>query len=163
MSCLRKQCIIQKLKLPLEIADVIKDFCFDRIKKVQCKKKNAMLDVLKNQVHISVHFMNGSDRHGHRHGDDSALNIIRCFFVYKKHVSKVRYGIYDAVEPETYLNTQICTKCGNFINPKTKKDNASKFMRHFHDRPCKKYYKDVNPFSQVQCTHDRLKETSRNF
>jgi hypothetical protein len=130
---------------------------------VQRQKKNAMLGVLKNQVHIAVHFRNGSDRHGDRHGDKNTDHIIKCFFVYKKNVPKVRYGIYDAAEPETYLNTQICSKCGDFINPKTKKDNSCRLMRHFHDRPYKKYYKDVNPFSRVQCTHDHLKETSRNF
>jgi len=163
MLCLRKQCVIQKLPLPLVLVDVIKDFCFHRIKAVQRQKKSAMLDVLKNQVHIAVHKMNGSDRHGHRHGDKNTNHIIKCFFVYKENVPKVRYGIYDAAEPETYFNTQICSKCGDFINPKTKKDNACKFMRHFHERPYKKHYKDVNPFSRVQCTHDKLKATSQNF
>lgn len=164
MSCSQKQYIIQKLPLPLEVVDVIKDLCFHRIKAVQREKKNAMLDVLKNHVHIAVHFRNGSDRHGDRHGDENTEHIIKCFFVYKKNVPKVRYGwFWGGAESETYFSTQTCSKCGDFINPKTKKDNASKHMRHFHERPYKKHYKDVNPFSRVQCTHDSLKQTSHNF
>jgi hypothetical protein len=164
MSCIQKQFVIQKLPFPVEILYLIKDYCFDRIKKVQRQKKNAMLDVLKNHVHIAVHFRNGSDRHGDRHGDKNTDHIIKCFFVYKKNVPKVRYGLFwGGPEPETYFTSQICSKCGDFINPKTKKDNASKHMRHFHERPYKKHYKDVNPFYQVQCTHDKLKATSQNF
>ena len=163
MSCLRKQRIMEKLPLPSVVVDVVKDFCFTRIKAVQREKKKSILDVLKNQVHIAVHFKNGSDRHGDRHGDKNTEHIIKCFFVYKKNDQRVRRGIYDVAELETYLNTQICSKCGDFINPKTKKDNACKFMRHFHERPHKKHYKDVNPFSRVQCTHDKLKATSHNF
>jgi len=163
MSCLQKQRIMEKLALPSVIVDIVKDFCFPRIKHIQRQKKTAMLDVIQNQLHIAIHYKNGSDRHGHRHGDENTDHIIKCLFVYKKNVPKVRYGIYDAAEPETYFNTQICSKCGDFINPKTKKDNACKLMRHFHDRPYKKHYKDVNPFSQVQCKHDQLKQTSNNF
>jgi len=159
MSCLQKQRIMEKLPFPLVIVDIVKDFCFLRIKEVQRQKKSAMLDVLKNQVHIDVHTMCGWNRHE----DENAHNIIKCFFVYKKNVRKVVYGIYGAGDIETYFNTQICTKCGDFINPKSKKDNACKFMRHFHTRPYKKNYKDVNPFKKVQCTHDRLNATSHNF
>jgi len=159
MSCIKKQVVLQKLRLPKDVLHIVKDFCFLRIKRVQREKKNAMLDVLNNQVHIDVWTMCGWNRHG----DENAHNIIKCFFVYKKTVRKVVYGIYGAAEPETYFNTQICSKCGDFINPKSKEDNACKLMRHFHKRPYKKNYKDVNPFSRVQCKHDRLQATSQNF
>lgn len=150
---------MEKLPLPSVIVDIVKDFCFLKIKKVQYQKKSAMLDVLRNRLHIDVWTMTGWNRHE----DETAHNIAKCFFIYKETVQKAAYGIYGAAEPETYFNTQICSKCGDFINPKTKKDNACKFMRRFYKRPYKKNYKDINPFRKVQCTHDRLEATSDNF
>jgi len=145
MSCFQKQLLVHKLPLPVDVLHIVYDYCFKHVMDVQRKKKAALLNVIKKQTYTEtivckISFHDGSCR--------GRYNTINVFSVYPKNVSAMCWGISSMSQPETYLSSDICSKCGDFLNPKTKRRNKSS-MRDPWKRQCSK--NAISPFSKVTC------------
>uniref|UniRef100_A0A6C0B994 Uncharacterized protein n=1 Tax=viral metagenome TaxID=1070528 RepID=A0A6C0B994_9ZZZZ len=129
MACYQKQLILHKLPLPMDTLHIVYDYCFDLVIDVQRKKKALMLNVLKKQIDIETNIVKNRAIERRRHGHENAFTTIKCFFVYPKYVPKMCWGLYSISNPELHVASNICSVCGDFINPKTKYQNRSSEMR----------------------------------
>jgi len=111
---------------------------------VQRQRKEAMLDVLKNETCIAIHEMYLGIR-----CSPSDTDTVKYFMVYLKDFPKEIRGFYASDYAENYLSFSICPTCGDFINPKTKARNANYEMRY----PWKQQYccVEYSPFYKVTC------------
>lgn len=148
MSCFQKQILIHKLPLPVDVLHIVYDYCFKSVVDVQRKKKGAMLNAIKNQTEISyIHVVSGLwfREHDHQHASVKT----RCFSVYPINVPEFNWGPDSRSQAETYLSFSICSKCGDFVNPKTKTRNKRPFAwkRRLGEN-------EISPFSKVTCKEE---------
>jgi len=148
MSCFQKQLVLHKLPLPVEVLHIVYDYCFKTTLDVQRRKKAAMLAVLNNQTHIETITQRQIMS---LEGEPIAASVVTSFFVYQKHIPKWRWGIYSDAKIETCLMCYVCSKCGNFINPKTKRQNRSIESR----KPWVCINRNLAAFSKVTCKSHR--------
>lgn len=140
-SCYKRQLVINKLPLPLDVVHIVYDYCFKSIIDVQRQKKAAMLDTFKYQTCVETREM-----YTGLHYKPRVSDIVGYFVIYPKNIAKEEWGEDDA---ETYLSCIICPICGDFINPKTKAGNENVAMRQSWRR---QYQDDEwSPFLKVTC------------
>uniref|UniRef100_A0A6C0B7L5 Uncharacterized protein n=1 Tax=viral metagenome TaxID=1070528 RepID=A0A6C0B7L5_9ZZZZ len=151
MACYQKQLILHKLPLPVDTLHIVYDYCFKNVIDVQKVKKAAMLDAIKNQTEISniqvIPGYTGYTRNGHEH----AFVITRCFSVYPRNVPELNWGPDSRSLAETYLSYSVCSKCGDFVNSKTKARNKLSFA---WKRRCGN--NEFSPFSKVTCKEENF-------
>jgi len=122
---------------------------------VQRENKAAMLNVIKRQTQIYIR--DEKSNLSFRENEHKYASIrTRCFSVYSNNFPKIFWGPHSASQPETYLSYNICTKCGDFVNPKTKARNKHPIMRYPWKR--QRCNNEISPFSKVTC-----KEESYHF
>jgi len=149
MSCFRKQLVLHKLPLPVDVLHIVYDYCFEHVIDVQRKKKTAMLNAIKNQTEISnIHLIPGLwfREHDHQHASVKT----RCFSVYPINVPELNWGPDSRSLAETYLSYSVCSKCGDFVNPKTKARNKQSFA--WKRQRCNN---EISPFSKVTCKEEK--------
>jgi len=147
MSCFRKQLLIHKLPLPVDILHIVYDYCFKHIIDIQRKKKEAIINVIKKQTDIRyIDVVPGSwfQEHDHKYASIKT----KCYSVNSIHVSDE----FSSPQPETYLSYNICSKCGDFINPKTKARNKHPIMKYPWKR--QRCNDEISPFSKVTCKEE---------
>jgi hypothetical protein len=152
MSCFQKQLVLHKLPLPVDVLHIVYDYCFKYITDVQKEKKASLLNVIEKQTeirHISKIPGLWFREHDHQH----AFVKTKCFAIYSINVAKENWSPGSVYQPETYLSFNMCSKCGEFVNPKTKACNKNPATRD----QCKRQFHrhEDNPFSKVLCKEEK--------
>lgn len=147
MSCVKKQLLLHKLPIPVDVLHIVYDYCFKQVINVQRQKKAALLNAIKKQTEISyIHVVPGYTRNG----DEHASVKTRCFSVYPKDLPELHWGAHSRAKAETYLSYSVCSNCGDFVNPKTKARNKEPFA-------WKKQIgnNEFSPFKKVTCKEEK--------
>jgi hypothetical protein len=148
MSCFRKQLVLHKLPLPVDVLHIVYDLSFKQVMDLQTEKKAAMLNAIKNQTEISnIHVIPGFWFREHDHQYASVKT--RCFSVYPINVPELNWGPRSRSLAETYLSYSMCSKCGDFVNPKTKARN-----KHAFAWKIQRCNDEISTFSKVTCNEE---------